>query len=269
MRVHKPQFYWKVAREGEIGFAKAYISGDISFVDKNEGLLNFFLIIIANSEMITGTSKLSKKRGWQAPLLYTSIIASAKYFLKYAFSKNTLSWAAQNVFQHYDLSNEFFSLFMDESMTYSCAIFQTPGEDLKNAQLRKVHSLIEKARITKEHHILEIGCGWGSLALEVVQKTGCKYTGITLSENQLSYVESKVKEAGLQDQIELLLCDYRQLPDNYKYDRIISCEMIEHVGDEFMEEFFKCCESALGENALLVLQFSSIADEKYDEWRLS
>ncbi|KAL0380524.1 UNVERIFIED_CONTAM: putative fatty acid methyltransferase, partial [Sesamum angustifolium] len=125
------------------------------------------------------------------------------------------------------------------------------------------------ARISKEHHILEIGCGWGGLAIEVVKRTGCRYTGITLSEKQLQYTESKVKEAGLQDQIELLLCDYRQLPKSCKYDRIISCEMIEHVGHEFIEEFFKCCESALAENGILVLQFISVADEKYDEFRFS
>ncbi|KAK6161231.1 hypothetical protein DH2020_004612 [Rehmannia glutinosa] len=179
-------------------------------------------------------------------------------------------------------------------MAYSCALFQTPDEDLKNAQLRKIRMLIEKvkflcdtsvnlkndfswklrflqlqARINKEHHVLEIGCGWGSLAFEVVKRTGCKYTGITLSEKQLQYAEMKAKEAGLQDNVTFLLCDYRQLPEAYKYDRIISCEMLEAVGHEYMEEFFKCCESVLAENGLFVLQFTSIADEKYDEFRLS
>ncbi|KAL0456949.1 UNVERIFIED_CONTAM: putative fatty acid methyltransferase [Sesamum latifolium] len=168
LRVHTPQFYWKVATEADIGLADAYINGDFSFIHKNEGLLNLFL-----------------------------------------------------------------------------------------------------ARISKEHHILEIGCGWGSLALEVVKRTGCKYTGITLSEKQLQYAEMKVKEAGLQDRIELLLCDYRQLPKSDKYDRIISCGMIEHVGHEVMQEFFRCCESALAENGLLVLQFVAVADEKYDEFRRS
>ncbi|KAH6795010.1 hypothetical protein C2S52_005487 [Perilla frutescens var. hirtella] len=105
------------------------------------------------------------------------------------------------------------ALFLDETMAYSCAIFQNQGEDLKNAQLRKVYTLIEKDKIIKDHHILEIGCGWSSLALEVVKETGCKYTGITLSEDLLHYVESKVAEAGL--------------------------------------------------------QFTAIADEKYDEWRVS
>ncbi|KAK4427844.1 putative fatty acid methyltransferase [Sesamum alatum] len=259
----------KVATKGDLGFADAYIDGDFSFVDKNEGLLNFFLIFIANAAIDTCTSKSSTKRGWWTPLLYTSILASTKSFVKHVLRQSTITQARRNISEHYDLSNEFFSLFMDETMAYSCAIFQTPNEDLKNAQLRKIHTLIEKARISKEHHILEIGCGWGGFAIEVVRQTGCRYTGITLSEKQLQYAESKVKEAGLQDQIELLVCDYRHLPKSYKYDRIISCEMIEHVGHEFMEEFFRCCESALAENGILVLQFISLADEKYDESRLS
>ncbi|XP_011091266.1 uncharacterized protein LOC105171752 isoform X1 [Sesamum indicum] len=266
LRVHNPAFYWKVATKADLGFADAYIDGDFSFIDKNEGLLNFFQIFIANAEFNTYISKLGKKRGWWTPLLYTSMIASAKSFLKHVLRQNTIDQARRNISDHYDLSNELFSLFMDETMSYSCAIFRTPNEDLKNAQLRKIHTLIEKARISKEHHVLEIGCGWGGLAIEVVKRTGCRYTGITLSQEQLQYTESKVKEAGLQDQVELLLCDYRQLPKNCKYDRIISCEMIEAVGHEYIEEFFRCCESALTENGILVLQFIAIADEKYDEF---
>ncbi|PIN25281.1 Cyclopropane-fatty-acyl-phospholipid synthase [Handroanthus impetiginosus] len=216
----------RVATEGDLRFVDAYINGDISFIDKNEGLLNFFLIFIANIVLNVYTQKLSKRRGWWTPWLYTSSIASAKYFFKHVSRRNTLNQTRQNISEHYDVSNEFFSLFLDETMTCSCALFQTPDEDLRNAQLRKIHTLIKKARISKEHHILEIGCGWGSLTFEVVKITGCKYTGITLSEKQLQYVELKVKEAGLQDQIELILCDYRELPKSCKYDRIISCGMI-------------------------------------------
>ncbi|KAL0368483.1 UNVERIFIED_CONTAM: Sphingolipid C9-methyltransferase 1 [Sesamum calycinum] len=187
-------------------------------------------------------------RGWWTPLLFTSAIASAKYFYQHMSRQNTLTQARRNISRHYDL---------------------TQDEDLKIAQLRKVSLLIEKARINKDHHILEIGCGWGTLAIEAVRRTGCKYTGITLSEQQLQYAEAKVKEAGLQDRIKFLLCDYRQLPNTDKYDRIISCEMLEAVGHEYMEEFFRCCESVLEENGILVLQFISIPDERYDEYRQS
>ncbi|KAM6588251.1 hypothetical protein CsatA_010856 [Cannabis sativa] len=138
IKVHNPQFYWKIMTEADLGFADAYINGDFTFVDKDEGLLNLFL------------------------------------------------------------SNELFALFLDETMTYSCAVFKSIDEDLKVAQLRKLSILIEKAKIEKNHEVLDIGCGWGSMAIEVVKRTGCKYTGITLSEKQLEVAQKKVRDVGLQ-----------------------------------------------------------------------
>ncbi|GMH19921.1 hypothetical protein Nepgr_021762 [Nepenthes gracilis] len=250
LRVHNTQFYWKVATQAGLGLADAYINGDFSFADKNEGLVNFLMILIANRDL-------------------NSWIASARYFYKHVLRKNTLTQARRNISRHYDLSNEMFGLFLDETMTYSCALFESANEDLKVAQLRKISSLIKKAQISKMHEILEIGCGWGSFAIEVVKQTGCRYTGITLSVEQLRFAEKRVQEAGLQDSIKFILCDYRQLPDTHKYDRIISCEMLEAVGHEYMEEFFHCCDSILAKNGLLVLQFISIPDQRYDEYRRS
>ncbi|KAL5990383.1 hypothetical protein ACLOJK_011283 [Asimina triloba] len=282
IKVHHPSFYWKVATQADLGLADAYINGDFSCVDKEFGLLNMFMIFVANRDM--NAMNYSNKR------------------------KNTLTQARRNVSHHYDLvrykfdnplwlnddeskkedcpnkrklseckdgdkrgkqSNDLFALFLDETMTYSCAVFKSEHEDLKVAQLRKISLLIEKARINCKHEILELGCGWGSLAIEVVKRTGCKYTGITLSEKQLKYAQQRVKEAGLEDRIKFLLCDYRQLPSSQKFDRIISCGMLEAVGHEYMEEFFSCCESVLAEDGLLVLQFISMPDKRYDEHRRS
>uniref|UniRef100_M1AB31 Cyclopropane fatty acid synthase n=1 Tax=Solanum tuberosum TaxID=4113 RepID=M1AB31_SOLTU len=225
LTVHNMQFYWKVATQADLGLADAFIHGDFSFVDKNEGLLNLFMIFIANRDLKASVRTSSKKRGWWTPLLFTAALSSAKYFIRHS-----------------------------------------EDEDLKVAQLRKNSLLIEKAKISKEHHILEIGFGWGTLAMEVVKQTGCKYTGITFSEKQLEYAQLRVEQAGLQDQITFLLCDYRQIPNKDKYDKIISCEMLEAVGHEFMEEFFTCCESALAEDGLLVLQFISTPDVRYSEY---
>ncbi|KAE9612107.1 putative cyclopropane-fatty-acyl-phospholipid synthase [Lupinus albus] len=268
LRVHNPQFYWKVMTQADLGLADSYINGDFTFVDKNSGLLNFFLILIANRDSNASNSK-SKNRGWWTPVFFTAGLASAKFFIDHISRKNTLTQARRNISRHYDLSNELFALFLDETMTYSCGVFKNKDEDLKDAQMRKISLLIEKARIDKKYEILEIGCGWGSLAIEIVKRTGCKYTGITLSKEQLKLAEKKVKDAGFQDHIKFLLCDYRQLPKTYKYDRIISCEMIEAVGHEYMDEFFGCCESLLANDGLLVLQFISIPDERYDEYRFS
>ncbi|KAH9764173.1 Amino oxidase domain-containing protein [Citrus sinensis] len=269
LRIQNPQFYWKVMTQADLGLANSYINGDFSFIDKDEGLLNLFLIVIANQGLDSSTSKLNLRRGWWSPMFYTASIASAKYYFRHISRKNTLAQARRNISHHYDVSNELFSLFLGKSMMYSCAIFKSEYEDLDVAQMRKVSLLIEKARVNKGLDVLEIGCGWGTLAIEIVKQTGCKYTGITLSEEQLKYTETKVKEAGLQDHIRLYLCDYRQMPEVKKYDRIISCEMIENVGHEYIEEFFGCCESLLAEHGLLLLQFSSVPDQCYDGHRLS
>ncbi|XP_024984906.1 uncharacterized protein LOC112520683 [Cynara cardunculus var. scolymus] len=268
LKVHNPQFYWKIVTQADLGLADAYINGDFSFIDKKEGLLNMFMIFIFNRDVQTCAST-STKRGWWTPMFLTAAVASAKYFCHHLSRQNSLTQARRNISRHYDLSNELFALFLDDTMTYSCAIFKSENEDLKSAQMRKITSLIEKARVDKNHEVLEIGCGWGTLAIEIVKRTGCKYTGITLSEEQLKYAKTKVKEAGLQDHIRFLLCDYRQLPHTYKYDRIISCEMLEAVGHEYMEEFFRCCESVLADDGLFVLQFISIPDGRYDEYRRS
>ncbi|XVF66428.1 hypothetical protein PTKIN_Ptkin10aG0034800 [Pterospermum kingtungense] len=215
IRVHNPQFYWKVMTEADLGLADSYINGDFSFVDKNDGLLNLVRILIANRDLISSNSKLSKKRGWWTPLLSTAGLTSAKYFFKHVLRQNTLTQAPRNISRHYDLSNDLFALFLDETMTYSCAVFKTEDEDLKDAQQRKISLLIEKGNIRFQ------------------------------------------------------LCDYRKLPSTYNYDRIISSEMIEAVGHEYMEEFFGCCEAVLAEDGLFVLQFISIPEERYDKYRRS
>ncbi|XP_017699471.1 uncharacterized protein LOC103711840 isoform X2 [Phoenix dactylifera] len=214
LKIHDPLFYWKVATEADLGLADAYINRYFSFVDEQEGLLNLFMILIVNRDQ-NSSSKSKTTRGWWTPILFTAGLQSARYFLRHISRQNTVAQAPKNISHHYDLSNEFFSLFLDETMTYSGAIFKMENEDLKVAQLHKISLLIEKDRIT------------------------------------------------------FLLCDYRQLPCYRKYDRIISCEMIEGVGHEYMEEFFGCCESLLAEDGLFVLQFISIPDERYDEYRRS
>ncbi|KAM5553292.1 hypothetical protein ABKV19_025489 [Rosa sericea] len=270
LKVHSPQFYWKVMTKADLGIADAYINGDFSFNDKDQGLLNLIMLLIANGD--SNASKSNKKRGRWQPLFFTATIgsiASARYFFQHALKKNSLAQARRNISHHYDLSNELFSLFLGETMMYSAAIFKTEDEELNTAQLRKISILIDKARIDENHEVLDMGCGWGAIAIEAVKQTGCRYTGITLSEEQLKFAEKKVKDAGLQHRIKFLLCDYRQLPSYHKYDRIIACEILEHVGHEFVDEFFSCCESLLAENGILVQQFTSIADERYDEYRRS
>ncbi|AQK48315.1 uncharacterized protein [Zea mays] len=271
IRVHDPQFYWKAATEGDLGFASAYINGQISFVDHRKGLVNLVRIILANRgefKRLSSTASGNTRKAWWSPLLGITGVSFAKYFLRHALRKNSVSKARKNISEHYDLSNDFFALYLDPSMTYSSGIFKVAEESLETAQLRKLDSLINKAKVEPGHHVLDIGCGWGTLAIRLVKQTGCKYTGITLSEEQLKYAKRKVKESGLEDRITLLLCDYRQLPAGDKFDRIISCEMIEHVGHEYMDDFFGCCEYHLAEHGLLVLQSIALPEELYDKMRM-
>ncbi|KAM3391101.1 hypothetical protein ACQJBY_012648 [Aegilops geniculata] len=264
IQVHDPLFYWKVAIEGGMGLAEAYIDGCYSVLDKREGLLNLILILIANRDE-RRNRRIARKGFWLSPFHVIAQLAYAKHFLRQTSRKNTATQTRRNISQHYDLSNDFFSLFLDKSMTYSCAVFKD-NESLEAAQQRKLSLLINKAKVKKGHHVLDIGSGWGSLAIETVKQTGCKYTGVTLSAEQHKYAERKVREAGLEDRINFLLCDYRKIPP-FKYDAIISCGMIEHVGHEYMDEFFACCESFLAEDGILVLQFISVPEERYEQYR--
>ncbi|XP_044334958.1 uncharacterized protein [Triticum aestivum] len=265
MRVHDPLFYWKVAAEGNLGLAEAYINGCFSFLDKREGLLNLILILISNREE-RRNRRIARKGGRWTPLHVIAPLAHAKYILGQVSKKNTVTQSRRNVSHHYDLSNDFFSLFLDKSMTYSCAVFKMENESLEAAQQRKLSLIIDKAKVKRGHHVLEIGFGWGSLAIQVVMQTGCRYTGVTLSKEQLKYAEGKVREAGLEDLITFLLCDYRHIPP-CKYDAIISICMIEQVGHEYMDEFFACCESCLAEDGIMVLQFISAPEERYEQYR--
>uniref|UniRef100_A0A453DCV9 Amine oxidase domain-containing protein n=1 Tax=Aegilops tauschii subsp. strangulata TaxID=200361 RepID=A0A453DCV9_AEGTS len=265
IQVHDPLFYWKVAIEGGMGLAEAYIDGCYSVLDKREGLLNLILILIANRDERRNRRIARKGLFWLSPFHVIAQLAYAKHFLRQTSRKNTATQTRRNISQHYDLSNDFFSLFLDKTMTYSCAVFKD-NESLEAAQQRKLSLLINKAKVKREHHVLDIGSGWGSLAIETVKQTGCKYTGVTLSAEQHKYAERKVREAGLEDRINFLLCDYRKIPP-FKYDTIISCGMIEHVGHEYMDEFFACCESYLAEDGILVLQFISVPEERYEQYR--
>ncbi|VAH38532.1 unnamed protein product [Triticum turgidum subsp. durum] len=197
IRVHDPLFYWKVAIEGSIGLAEAYIDGCFSVLDKREGLLNLMLILIANRDE-RRNRRIARKGFWWSPFHIIAQLAYAKYFLRHASRKNTATQTRRNISRHYDLSNDFFSLFLDKSMTYSCAVFKMENESLEAAQQRKLSLLIEKAKIKRGHHVLDIGSGWGSLAIQAVKQTGCKYTGVTLSAEQHKYAERKVREAGLE-----------------------------------------------------------------------
>lgn len=181
---------------------------------------------------------------------------------------NSTSNTFTNISAHYDISNEIFSAFLSEDMTYSCAIFKNQDDSLKTAQYDKLDCIIRQARIQRDDHVLEIGSGWGSFAIRAVQQTGCKVTALTLSPEQKILAEERIRAAGLEHEITVLLCDYRQHNAVRKYDKVIALEMIEHVGAEFLDTFFsKVNEYLKNEGGIPVFQLSTVPETRYEKYR--
>jgi cyclopropane-fatty-acyl-phospholipid synthase len=162
---------------------------------------------------------------------------------------------------HYDLSNDFFALFLDPSMTYSSGIYSSPVTTLKEAQQAKLDRMISLAQIGPDDHVLEIGCGWGGFAIRAATTTGCRVTGITLSPSQLAEAQKRVKAAGLEKQIELKLIDYRKMSG--QFDKIVSIEMLEAVGHEHFESYFSSIDRLLKKDGIVALQGITIPDHRY------
>jgi len=166
---------------------------------------------------------------------------------------------------HYDLGNEFFALFLDPSMTYSCGRYLNENDTLEQAQKNKLQAMIRKAAIGAGDHVLEIGCGWGSFAVEAVKTTGCRLTGVTISDAQYEYACERIRKEGLEDRVEIVLRDYREIKG--PFDRIVSIEMLEAVGHKYFESFFERCDRLLKPGGVMALQFISIPDRRYDQYR--
>jgi len=183
----------------------------------------------------------------------------------YPISENTILGSRKNIVTHYDLGNEFFKVFLDRSMTYSCARYLNEKDSLEQAQKNKLQAMIRKAGITGDDHVLEIGCGWGSFAVEAAKTTGCRLTGVTISDAQYEYARERIRREGLEDRVEIVLRDYREIKGTF--DRIVSIEMLEAVGHKYFEKFFECCDRLLKPGGVLSLQFISIPDRRYEHYR--
>ncbi|GJN79277.1 hypothetical protein PLIIFM63780_002790 [Purpureocillium lilacinum] len=232
--VKNDAFWMRLFLFADMGFAEAYMLGDFQCED----LTSFFRLFIVNRDhMNNGTT-------WISSL---SSIASTM-----ARSTNTLSNALLNISAHYDISNDMFAAFLSPDMTYSCPIWQQASgtepreESLEEAQITKLNRFIDGAKIKPTDHVLEIGTGWGSFALEAVRRTGCRVTSLTLSKEQKALAEERIAAAGFCDRIEVKLMDYRELPvPPQPFDKIVSIEMLEAVGQEYLATYFKCVDRLL------------------------
>lgn len=233
---------------GHVGFAESYLKGEWTSSDL-ESLLE---IMVTNlPEAFSAKSKIH--------LTYNRII--------HFFRENTKSRAKKNIQYHYDLGNDFYKLWLDETMTYSSAIFKNEKESLTEAQENKYQLLIDSLDIKSHHKVLEIGCGWGGFAEYAAKKVGCTIKGITISPSQLKFATNRIKELNLDNKVSLELCDYRDLKG--KYDRVVSIEMIEAVGEKYWRNYFKKIKDVLKKDGLAGIQVILINNKSYQKYSKS
>lgn len=249
----KNTFFKRLFLYGDIGFAESYMDGDFE-CDDIKGLLHFALINASH----LGTLGEHEKKVWGYNLM--PHINRLKHLLR----ANSHTTSRKNIAQHYDLSNDFFKLMLDPSMMYSCAMFDAQGESLHDAQLRKIEHLGKKLGLKKGAKVLEIGSGWGSMAMHLAQVYKAKVTTLTLSQEQLNFAKERFKEEGVEGMIDIVLQDYRDAKG--EYDAIISIEMFEAVGKEYFEVFFQKCESLLAPNGVMVMQTITMPDIRYKQY---
>ena len=233
---------------GHVGFAESYLKGEWTTSDL-ESLLE---IMVTNlPEAFSPKSKIH--------LTYNRII--------HFFRENTKSRAKKNIQYHYDLGNDFYKLWLDKTMTYSSAFFKDEKESLQKAQENKYQSLIDNLKIKPHHNVLEIGCGWGGFAEYAAKNVGCSIKGITISPSQLKFATNRIKESKLENKVSLELCDYRDLKG--KYDRVVSIEMIEAVGEKYWKNYFKKIKDVLNKDGMAGIQVILMNNKNYEKYSKS
>lgn len=243
------RFFSRVVLYGDIGFAESYIDKDF----ETSNLTKLIELALLNSKFLGTTSENEKNRLINLMPVFNKI--------KHTLRKNSKTNSKKNISAHYDLSNDFYKLMLDETMMYSSAVFKDKNEDLYSAQKNKLEKLSSKLNIKEGSKVLEIGSGWGAMALHLAKDKACDVTTVTLSVEQKKLCEDRFKEHEIEDKIEIFLKDYRDL--NGTFDAIIAVEMFEAVGREYFHIFFKKCQELLKPNGVLVLQVITIPDQRY------
>jgi cyclopropane-fatty-acyl-phospholipid synthase len=249
MTVKDWQFFSRAVIGGDIGFGESYMHDEWDSPDLKEALQWF----VRNRDSFFGRYQ------------HLEPLFDRLNRILYPIVENTVNGSKKNIVTHYDLGNEFFQVFLDPSMTYSCARYLNGKDTLEEAQKNKLQAMIRKAAIGPDNHVLEIGCGWGSFAVEAVRTTGCRLTGVTISDAQYEYARERIRREGLEDRVEIVLRDYREIKG--PFDRIVSIEMLEAVGHKYFETFFERCDRLLKPGGVMALQFISIPDRRYEHYR--
>ena len=236
LKILDKKLHYKLLFRPDLYFGEAYAEGDI--VIENGTLTDFLDLALMNIGR-GGLNFFSQ--------LLNKLSGSYRYLTNFNFIKKS----KMNVAHHYDLSDDLYDLFLDPKRQYSCGYFKNENDTLETAQINKIQHIIKKLNIKPNQKVLDIGCGWGSLAIDIASSTNCEVTGITLSKNQFDHCEKKAKELNLENQVTFKLIDYREL--NEKFDRIVSVGMFEHVGRKFYKKFFKQIDRLLNNNGVSLI----------------
>ncbi|HIF9538662.1 class I SAM-dependent methyltransferase [Photobacterium damselae] len=248
LTIHNQSFYKRLLQGGSIAAGEAYI-------DHWWESPNVTDVIRVLARNLATLDKIEAKTSWITQL-------STK--LSHKLRRNNQDNAKQNISAHYDRGNDLYSAFLDRNMLYSAAIYQSELDDLYHAQINKMDRLCQQLALTPDDHLLEIGTGWGGMAIYAAQYYGCKVTTTTISKEQYAWAQQRVDALGLNDQITLLLEDYRDLTG--EYDKIVSIEMIEAVGREYLDMYIEKCQSLLKPGGRFAIQAITIADQRYDSY---
>ncbi|MFL0811578.1 MAG: cyclopropane-fatty-acyl-phospholipid synthase family protein [Agarilytica sp.] len=246
IRIHEQAAYTQILFGGAIGSGEAYMAGAWSSPE----LVNVIRVFVLNKAQLSNMDS-----GWS--WLNKSLSSAAGFF-----RLNTKLGSKKNIAAHYDLSNAFFSLFLDESMMYSSAIFPSEDVSLSQASLIKLERVCQRLKLKESDHLLEIGTGWGGMAIYAAKHYGCKVTTTTISQRQFDMAVARVKAARLEGKVTVLLRDYRDL--NGEYDKLVSIEMVEAVGHQFYSDFFARCSRLLKSNGLMLMQAITTQDQRYE-----
>lgn len=250
LHVHNTAFFSRLVREGDLGFADSYLDGWWSTPDL-QALMDLFHA--GNERLYDGFPGLGLLR------LFENLI--------YWLHSNTRRQARKNISYHYDLGNEFYGLWLDETMTYSSALFQSGDQSMASAQTAKYAAMIDQMGVEPGDHVLEIGCGWGGFAVYAAQNRGLRVTGLTISKEQLAYAEDRIQRLNLGHLVNLKLQDYRD--EQGVYDGVASIEMFEAVGEKYWPQYFEIVRRALKPGAQATLQIIMVQDKRFDVYRKS
>ena len=246
VNIYSDEFYILAGSGGDLGIAEAYAAG---YWDADD-MVKLIQIVIKNQEV---------QKSLEGGL--AKLINPINRYI-HRSRRNTVSGSKENIVAHYDLSNEFFQTWLDKSMTYSCAIFEPEDLSLFDASKEKLDRICRKLNIQADDHVVEIGTGWGSFAVHAAKEYGCRVTTTTISNEQHAYVSDLIEKEDLKDKITLLKNDYRELKG--QYDKLVSIEMIEAVGYNFIQQFFQTCSGLLKPNGLMAIQGITYHEQGFD-----